>query len=180
MHRSMPGPAFLEGETVDLHTITPDDAGFLERLINDESVRTDLGAYDPIHRHEEEEWVESVGDDGGVHLLLATDADPVGSISLKEPHETWGTAEIGYMVAPEHWGEGYCTEAVGLVAGYAFEERRLAKVYATVYEHNDGSRRVLEKNGFQKEGRHREEAFVDGERVDVLRYGLLAEEFEGR
>jgi RimJ/RimL family protein N-acetyltransferase len=35
---------------------------------------------------------------------------------------------------------------------------------------------VLEKVGFTHEGTHRDEAFEDGEHVDVLYWGLLAEE----
>lgn len=178
----MPGPAFVEGETVALHTVTPEDVEFLEAVINDHRVRSSLMADEPIHRHQEEEWVESIGEDDGVHLLIAVEdgdeVEPVGTIGLKPPNQTWGTAEVGYMVAPEHWANGYCTEAVALLVEYAFVERRLEKVYATVYDGNEGSTRVLEKNGFTREGRHRSEAFVDGERVDVLRYGLLAEEWE--
>jgi ribosomal-protein-alanine N-acetyltransferase len=36
---------------------------------------------------------------------------------------------------------------------------------------------VLEKVGFQQEGRRRDHAFVNGEYVDLLEYGLLAEEW---
>jgi RimJ/RimL family protein N-acetyltransferase len=61
---------------------------------------------------------------------------------------------------------------------YAFEERRLDKVVAEAYATNPGSRRVLEKVGFREEGVHRQEAFVGGERVDLVHFGLLAEEFE--
>lgn len=175
----MPGPAFLEGDAVSLCTITPDDVAFLERVVNDERVRRDIAGYEPVHRHQEEDWVESVGEDGGVDLLIVADGEPVGTIGLKPPNETWGVAEVGYVVDPDRWGNGYCTEALGLLVEYAFSERRLAKLYATVYDGNDASRRVLEKNGFEREGRLRKEAFVGGERVDVLRYGLLAAEWEG-
>jgi RimJ/RimL family protein N-acetyltransferase len=50
--------------------------------------------------------------------------------------------------------------------------------HATVYAQNDGSRRVLEKVGFTEEGLLRQEGFVGGEHVDVVRCGLLAEELE--
>ncbi|WP_153952444.1 GNAT family N-acetyltransferase [Halosegnis longus] len=47
-----------------------------------------------------------------------------------------------------------------------------------MYATNDASAGVMESVGFVQEGRRRKEAFVDGERIDVLRYGLLAEEYE--
>jgi RimJ/RimL family protein N-acetyltransferase len=61
---------------------------------------------------------------------------------------------------------------------YAFAERRLDKVGAAAYETNSGSKRVLEKAGFTREGTLRREAFVGGERVDLVHFGLLADEFE--
>ncbi|WP_255198314.1 GNAT family N-acetyltransferase [Halorarius litoreus] len=173
----MPGPVFLAGETVDLHPIEEEDLPFVQRLINDERVRTTLAAYAPKNRLQEQAWLES-HDDDNVRLLVCVDGDLVGTIGLKPPNEVWGTVEIGYMIDPDRWGNGYATEAVRLACGYAFRERRLNKVYATVYAVNPASARVLEKVGFQQEGTLRQHAFVDGEYVDIHYYGLLAEEFE--
>lgn len=174
----MPGPVFLAGETVDLHPIEEEDLPFAQRLVNDQRVRTTLLAHAPKNRLQEQEWLESIDDDN-VRLLVCADGDPVGTVALKPPNEVWGTVEIGYMIAPEQWDNGYATEAVELACGYVFRERRLNRVYATVYETNPASARVLEKVGFEQEGTLRKHAFVDGEYVDVLQYGLLAEEFEG-
>ena len=56
---------------------------------------------------------------------------------------------------------------------YGFDERRLHKVFARVLEPNSASQRLLDRLGFEREGRLRDQAFVRGEPVDVLRYGLL-------
>ncbi|WP_255151576.1 GNAT family N-acetyltransferase [Halorarius halobius] len=173
----MPGPVFIEGETVDLHPIEVDDAPFLERLVNDPAVRAGLGSHASHNEQEEREWVESLGGEE-VHLLACVDGDPVGTFGLNDVNEVWGTTELGYMILPDHWGNGYATDAAALICGHAFDERRLAKVYAHVYETNPASARVLEKVGFEQEGLLRQHAFVDGERVDVERYGLLADELE--
>jgi len=45
---------------------------------------------------------------------------------------------------------------------------------AQAYETNPASRRVLEKVGFVKEGHFTREAFIDGEYVDIERFGFLA------
>lgn len=84
------------------------------------------------------------------------------------------------MLAPESWGNGYATDALEAVCGYAFEERRLHKVYATAFETNPASRRVLEKAGFTEEGVLRQEGFAAGRHVDLHRYGLLAAEWQER
>lgn len=173
----MPGAVFRQGETVELRTIEPEDADTLQEIINDPRVRTDLMAVDPVNGPAEREWIESLDESDSTNLLVCVDSEAVGSVTLKAPNGVWGTAEIGYMIAPDAWGNGYATDAVTEICGYAFEERRLHKVYATAYESNDASCRVLEKVGFTEEGVLREEGFVDGDHVDVCRYGLLASEW---
>jgi len=85
-----------------------------------------------------------------------------------------------YWIAPPYQGNGYVTEATALALDWAFGTRGLAKVWAMVIEPNVASQRVLEKLGFVREGVHRKETLVDGERTDNLHYGLLAEEWLDR
>lgn len=176
----MPGPLFRRGERVELRPIEDEDAESLQRLVNDPKVRQGTGMVDPVTRSEEEEYVESIADDSGVQFLICTDGDPVGTMGFDEPNEVWGTAEVGYMIDPDEWGNGYATDALYELCAYGFEERRLDKIVARAYETNEASCRVLEKVGFTQEGQLRKEAFVLGERVDVYRYGLLASEWDGR
>lgn len=173
----MPGVVFLVGDTVELRTIEEEDVDFLQRTINDPRVRTTLAPVGPKNRTQEREWIRTLGESDGVTLLVCVDGDPVGSVDLKPPNEVWGVAEVGIMVAPEYWNEGYATAAIDLLCGYAFEERRLNKVFATTDATNPAAGRVLEKVGFQQEGLLREEGFADGEHVDLHRWGLLAREW---
>lgn len=173
----MSGSVFLEGETVELRTIEEEDVDFLQRTINDTRVRSTLAPVSPMNRAHEREWVESLDETESVNLLICVDSAPVGSVDLKPPNEVWGVAEVGVMVSPDHWNEGYATEAIDLLCGYAFEERRLNKIYATIYAVNPAAGRVLEKVGFQEEGLLRQEGFLDGEHIDLHRYGLLADEW---
>lgn len=173
----MPGPLFTAGENVELRPIEEEDVPFLQRLMNDPQVREGLGAYEPLNEAEEQEWFESITEDDDVHLLVCTDSEPVGTIGLHMKHAAWGNAEVGYSVVPSAWGNGYATDALREVCRWGFDERRLNKVTARAYETNPASNRVLEKVGFEQEGTFRQEAYVDGEFVDLHRYGLLAEEF---
>ena len=167
--------AFLRGDRVALRPVETDDAAFLAGLVNDPRVREHVGMCRPVPLHDERAWIE---DHDGTHLMVTADGEPVGSVGVDEPDEPWGVAEIGYSIVPDAQDGGYATEAVGLLAGYAFDEQRVAKLAAKVYETNPASVRVLEKVGFEREGVLRREAFVEGERVDVYRYGLLAAEHE--
>ncbi|MFB6129082.1 MAG: GNAT family N-acetyltransferase [Halorhabdus sp.] len=174
----MPGPTFLRGETITLHPIEEDDAQFLAETINHPDVWPTLGAYEPLNDQQEREWIESLGETDGTHLLICAGDDPVGTVGLNRINDTWGIAELGYYVHPDAQDNGYATDAARRLVRYGFEDRRLEKVYANVYAGNDASRSVLESVGFQREGVFRDHAHVRGERVDVHRYGLLAGEFD--
>jgi ribosomal-protein-alanine N-acetyltransferase len=59
---------------------------------------------------------------------------------------------LGYSVDCEHTGRGVATEFIGKVCNYAFNQVALHRLEANVMPRNVGSRRVLEKCGFQKVG----------------------------
>lgn len=110
-------------------------------------------------------------------FLVTSDGEPVGVEGLSKIRETVGLAEVGYFYHLDAWGKGYATDALECLVGYAFDERRLHKLYGVLYADNDASRRVLEKAGFRKEGHFREHHFHDGEYRDRLQYGLTADDW---
>jgi RimJ/RimL family protein N-acetyltransferase len=57
-------------------------------------------------------------------------------------------AEIGWYLAPRHWGRGYATDATRLLIDYAFGSLGYRRLFATADPGNAASRRVLEKTGF--------------------------------
>lgn len=173
----MPGPVFREGSRVELRTVETEDVAFLQELVNHPQVRPGVFNTDPLNRQQEQAWVESAVDEG-FHFTVCTDASPVGVVGLNDPVDHWGIAAVGYMIHPDHWNTGYATDAVRELCGYAFDERRYNKLTARAYETNPASQRVLEKVGFTEEGLFRAEVFVDGEFVDVRRYGLLTAEWD--
>lgn len=186
----MPGPTFAVGNSVALRTIEEEDLEFLAAARNDPAIRRPLTVNRPSNGEQTRGFFEeAISTDDGVNLLLsatlesgadaAPDDDRVGMVSLFEEDDIAGTATIAYWVVPDEQGNGYCTEAVALLCDHAFGDRRLNKLRADVLATNDGSRRVLEKLGFTEEGLLREEKFVYGDYVDVHRFGLLADDWEG-
>ena len=67
------------------------------------------------------------------------------------------------------------TEAAEVVTAHGFDQLRLARIYAPVFEWNAASVRVLEKAGFQLEGRHRKAVTKDGQTIDQLMYAVVRE-----
>src|SRR5581483_4870599 len=90
-------------------------------------------------------------------------------------------AEIGYELAPECWGEGLMTEAIGAVLGFGFTTMGLHSVEAQIHPENTGSRRVLEKLGFVQEGYFRENFYepADGSFTDTAVFSLLQADRNG-
>lgn len=182
----MPGPVFLRGDKVTLRPPEEADLDFLQRNHNDPAVRRSMPRVHPQTREDtREEYVE--GFDETVGLLICGDGgadagdgdgpDRLGFCALFGIDEDSGRAEVGAWLAPEAEGQGYATEGVELLVDYAFEERRFNRLNAGRMATNDRSAALLARLGFTEEGRRREYYFVDGEFVDRVEYGLLADEW---
>ncbi len=85
----------------------------------------------------EDVWVMDGSADGMAEVL--------GVISLKRVDD--GQSEIGYWVVPAYWNAGIASEAVGALLGA--NPHKCRTVFATVFQDNPGSARVLTNSGFQ-------------------------------
>ena len=175
----MAGPVFLRGESVTLRPKEESDASFVASLLDHPDVRPNIGRSEPTTAAGAREWIDGLDEDTHSFVIYVDD-EPVGDCTLEVEHPGWDYAEVGYAVHPDHWGNGYATDAVDCLARFAFTELGLHKLGADVYETNPPSRRVLEKVGFREEGRRRSHAFVQGEYVDLVEFGLLADKWNGR
>ena len=97
-----------------------------------------------------------------------------GSACLWNWDEAHFRAEVGYDLAPARWGQGLVTEAMTAVLGCGWEQMKLHSVEGHVHPENQGSIRVLEKLGFQKEAHFRENHFNGEGFEDTAVYSLLA------
>jgi RimJ/RimL family protein N-acetyltransferase len=90
-------------------------------------------------------------------------------------HENLMQAELGFTLAAEHQGRGYAAEAVWAVLHDLFMLRGLRRVSAECDARNEASARLLERVGFQLEGRRPAFTWLKGEWTDDLLFGLLVE-----
>ena len=98
----------------------------------------------------------------------------VGAITLSNVRR--GVAEtgtVGYWVGRAFAGRGYATASVRALIGFAFTELNLHRVEAACVPHNTASRRVLEKAGFEHEGRARAYLKINGAWADHLLFGCV-------
>jgi ribosomal-protein-alanine N-acetyltransferase len=85
--------------------------------------------------------------------------------------------ELGYALRKDHWGRGYASEAGRLMLDFAFSTAGLHRVQAATGPDNAPSRALLERLGFQCEGRLRDHVFTNGAWRDSLLYALLEHEW---
>lgn len=76
----------------------------------------------------------------------------IGRVGLWYP-EGWPEHEVGWVIAPDHWGRGYAVEAARPALHHAFETLRLAHVISLITPANRRSIRVAEKLGGHLEKR---------------------------
>lgn len=115
---------------------------------------TDRAAFDAHYQRvlsDPANWTRAIDEDGVLVGMIA-------SFTIE------GDRELTYWVDPSRWGRGIATGAVRLFI--PDEPRR--PLYARAAEHNLGSRRVLERNGFLKIGE--ETSWADGVGMELIEH----------
>jgi RimJ/RimL family protein N-acetyltransferase len=101
----------------------------------------------------------------------------VGDAVLSLVSERNAHGEIGYIVHPDHHGQGYATEMARPLLRIAFEDLGLHRVTGALDARNAASARVLEKLGMRREAYLVENDFVKDEWQSELIYAILATEW---
>jgi ribosomal-protein-serine acetyltransferase len=102
----------------------------------------------------------------------------VGSIGLHARNSMFRKMEMGYWISEESQGKGIVTRSCLTMMGFAFDELKLNRVEIQVAVGNDRSSAIPERLGFTREGTLRKMGWHAGEHVDLVVYGMLAEEWK--
>ena len=75
----------------------------------------------------------------------------VGLLIHPDGNHYWGeeSAELGYWIAEEYWGQGLVVEASKPIIKHAFDDLNILQIFASYRIENNQSKRVLEKLGFK-------------------------------
>ena len=90
------------------------------------------------------------------------------------------SATIGYWIDKSRAGRSLMSEAVVVLAQYAFEEMRLHRLEICIIPRNVNSRRVMEKLDIRTEGIAERFLEINGVWEDHIRYGVTYEEWNER
>ena len=174
----------LRGEKVALRARIESDVPVLHAGLHDDVTtrsRTDSRAWRPIpvdsaaapFRIQEptEEYVP-------FSVVQLGDGDPlVGAAAL------WGvdlhsrSAHIGMSLLPEFRGRGLAVDTVRVLCDYGFTVRGFHRMGLETLSDNAAMLRTAERAGFVREGVLRQAAWVNGEFVDEVLFGMLVDEW---
>jgi len=82
-------------------------------------------------------------------------------------------ATLGYWIGAPYARRGYMTRAVGAAVSFGFSSLRLHRIEAACIPSNVASTRVLERNGFQREGFAHAYLRINGAWRDHILFGLV-------
>jgi RimJ/RimL family protein N-acetyltransferase len=128
------------------------------------------------------------GERRGRTILIERDGTAVGELMLRIT-DAWAQAEVtdlakgvhaelGWVLAPQHAGNGYATEAVEAALRLCFVDLRLRRVFADCFAENTASWRLMERVGMRRETHNvRDALHRDGTWRDGYGYAILAEEW---
>ncbi|HCM68171.1 MAG TPA: GNAT family N-acetyltransferase [Candidatus Kerfeldbacteria bacterium] len=155
------------------------DVPSLAKNINDPSnVRFTQHIPYPYKRHHAVSWVRKQMRErrkkrpSFIQWAIVIDNEVVGGIGINKiiyGHK----AEIGYWLAREHRRQGVMKRAVKEIVRYAFTRLGLRRIFAFTLTNNLASQKVLLRNGFLTEGRHRKNVLKDGAFKDTYVFGKV-------
>jgi ribosomal-protein-alanine N-acetyltransferase len=123
--------------------------------------------YGPSAMHYALTQLSDADEQGWSFWYLTTSDEPaelMGICGFKGRPDAAGSVEIGYSVLSCFQRQGFATEAVARLVGWAFSHHNVNEVCAETLPHLTQSIRVLEKNGFKRTGA--------GSEAGVIRYAI--------
>jgi len=169
----------LETSRLRFATWMREDWTEFRKLTSDPLVVRYLGSGEPWPDERVQEFVARQCESWEKHRfclwkLLPKDSDAlIGICGLQRLPETPGV-EIGWWLAPSHWGQGLATEAARQALAYGFEVANLDRIVAIAQAANRDSLRVMDRIGMRFES----EAVHKGMRVVI--YAVEREQFRSR
>jgi ribosomal-protein-alanine N-acetyltransferase len=179
LHKREVDPLFdrfpaLETERFFLRRLTVADAPALFHMLRDDEVARFSGRPQLRRMSEAVELVRGVGLDFATRRCVrwGVSEHPQGPVLATVGLHHWDRYHrhigIGFDVVRDRWGEGIASEAVGAVTDFALADLDVNRVEAEVMADNDACLRVLERQGFEREGLLRERMYHSGSFRDIV------------
>ena len=163
--------AELRTARLRLRSATLHDVEAFHAILGDPRAMAYWSTTPHVDREQTRAWVESmvsIPAADGEDFVIERDGRVIGKAGL------YRFPEVGYILHPDHWGQGYATEALAAVIDRAFSVHRLPRLVADVDPRNAASLRVLAKLGFVESGRKERTWCVGGVWCDSVYLALTS------
>ena len=164
---------------VRLRPVQPGDAVLLDRWRQETEVRRHQPLSDSSVAQLYAELAQQRGDElyrgrgEKFQWVILADERPAGWITLVITNWTHGLAELGYALSSRFQRRGVMPRALELLLDDLFGHSPLRRIEARCAVDNLASQKVLERLGFQREGRLEAYFVLRGEAVDNYLYAIL-------
>lgn len=150
---------------------------------NDEDIQNMVGGPKYfVSVEKEKEWLRNAifsNDRIVLGICLKENDKLIGTVNIQEFDWINRSCHVPVLIGDkDEWSKGYATEARMMALRYAFYERNMNRVWATILDTNIASVKMNEKCGFKQEGVLRKSVFKDGVYHDQILMSILREEFD--
>ncbi|KAF0823121.1 GNAT family N-acetyltransferase [Cytobacillus firmus] len=169
----------LETERLILREATEEDAKDMFVYLSDQLVVKHMGisaCETPEEVLGEIEWYKSIYTNGtGIRwgITLKDSGKVIGSCGFLNRNPKHYRSEVGYELSREHWGKGIANEALERVLKFGFEHLGLERIEALIEPKNLSSQKLVERQGFTREGLLRHYEYTNGKFDDLYMYSIL-------
>lgn len=179
-------PTFpIETDRLRLRPYRMDDLDALHAIQSDASVvrylyrevRTRDAVRDELALRIRQDAIAAEGDKLILALERRDTAAVVGDVTLVWISREHRQGEIGFVLHPDHHGQGFAREGGEVLLGLGFEGLGLHRIIGRCDGRNTASTRVMEKLGMRREAHFRQNERVKGAWTDEIVYALLSDEW---
>lgn len=163
-----------------LRTFRQDDLPLYAAVNSDPRVYESLGG-EPLSREDSDaiaEWAQDLHAAEGIGLLAVerrSDGTFLGMCGLHHQSAYPDEVELGYRFAPQHWGQGYATEAGAGWLDHGFRRLGLPRVIAITERTNRRSLAVMQRLGMTFD--HAARVVDGGVEFDAVVYAIGADQW---
>ncbi|MCD4670643.1 MAG: GNAT family N-acetyltransferase [Actinomycetia bacterium] len=176
----------IEGKKINLRKLKKSDAQSIYKNVKDYDIAKYTKIIHPYKLKDAQDFIKTTHKNirrkkaFELGIEIKKSKEIIGMMSLIYIDHENKNAEIGYWLGKKYWGNEIMEEAVKLILNFGFKELKLVRIYARVMHPNIASAKLLEKSGFQYEGRMRKTTLRKGKWMDDLRYSILSDEFKSK
>lgn len=169
----------IETERLVLREVATEDANDMFTYLSDKIVVKHMGlapCQTVTDVCDEIKWYNSIIEEGtGIRwgITLKGFGKIIGSCGFLNRVTKHHRAEVGFELSKDYWGKGIASEALEAVIKFGYHHYQLERIEALIEPANLPSQKLVEKQGFIREGLLRHYEYTCGKFDDLYMYSIL-------